>query len=276
MLHLAAAAALLGLGIMPTPAHAADGQSSSAQRRSWQEDLRLGLSAWSYGPALGRLTTGRAATPTGDLGSPVTVGTQLTLSAPSGFGDFRYLAAEELTWNPFDPTEGAALLTNSNPTFGVTGTHHDGDRINWSGQYDLSPAITDATRATGQELILRAVENLAYTLDAGKRWRFGATIIPSWTLTRDGSSQSLYASPSITYTVNDRLNWGVFMETAYSHGIGAGVLDWSRAMEPNLGFGPTYSFRSGYWMQPFVNLYPGARINADTTQLGVFFGGRVL
>lgn len=212
----------------------------------------------------------------GDLGSPVTVGTQFNLNAPAGFGDFRYTAIEALTWNPFDPAQGASWVTAANPAFGLAGTHIEGDRGSWWARYEISPALTEASRNAGQRFTVRAIKSLGYSLGASKRFKLGAFIVPAWTLSGDGSSHSLYAMPSLSYTVTDRLSWGMFVETAYSRAKGTGILDWSEAMDPNLAIGPTYSFKSGYWVQPFVNLYPGGRINADTTHLGVYFGGRVL
>ncbi len=276
MRHIAiAVAAALTLAAL-APAARADGQSSVSTRKLWYQDLRLGFLGWSYGPSFGQFTSGRSATPMGDLGSPVTVGTQFNLSAPAGFGDFRYTAVEALTWNPFDPAQGSSLMNVGNPAFGVAGTHVEGDRASWWARYEISPALNEASRSAGQQFTLRAIKSLGYALGAAKRWKLGAIVVPAWTVARAGSSHSVYAMPSLNYTLTDRLSWGMFVETAYSHAAGTGILDWSKAMDPNLAIGPTYSFKSGYWLQPFVNLYPGGRVNADTTHLGVYFGGRVL
>jgi len=257
-------------------AWANSGQSTQQARKSWRDDLRLGVFGWSYGPALGQFTSGRGATPTGEPGAPVTVGTQFNLSAPAGFGDYRFTAVEALTWSPFERTTGTSLVTAADPAFGMAGTQYEGTSFSWWARYEVAPAITSASREAGQVATLRAIKSLSYKFGPKQRWSVGSFLVPMMTFSSSGSSNFFYIWPSINYASNDRVTWSVFLESAWSRAKGDSFFNWSRAMEPNVAFGPTVSFKSGLWVQPFLNVFPAAQVNMDTAHLGVYFGGRLL
>jgi hypothetical protein len=269
-------ALLLAGAFTPSPAEANSGQSAQVARKRWHEDLRLGLFGWSYGPAFGQFTSGRGATPSGELGSPVTVGTQFNLSAPAGFGDYRYTAVDALTWSPFERETGTSIVSAANPAFGLAGTALETQSFSWWGRYEISPAVTTASQEAGQIATIRAIKSLGYKFGPKQRWSLGAFLVPAVTFLQDGSSNSFYIWPSINYASNDKVTWTIFVESAWSRAKGDSLLNWSKAMDPNLAFGPTVTFNSGYWLQPFLNVYPGGKINTDSAHLGLYFGGRLL
>ncbi len=251
------------------------GKSTAEAKKQWYQDLRLNLFGWSYGPSFGQFGEGRGATSTGALGSPVTIGTQLNINAPA-FGGFLYTAIEALTWSPFNATSQTTLLTPSNPAFGIAGTHIDRTDFSWWARYEIEPAVLSASVQRGEVLTARSVTVLTANLGPKRYWSLRAIVVPAWQVLNSGTTNSVYLMPSVSYIVHDRLSWMLFLEAAYSRAAGDSFLSWSKAMDPNLAFGPVYSFKSGYWMQPFVSTYPGGRINADTTFAGIYFGGRVL
>jgi len=251
------------------------GQSTAEVKKQWYQDLRVNLFGWSYGPSFGQFGAGRGATSTGALGSPVTIGTQLNLNAPA-FGGFRYTAIEALTWSPFNPVPQNALLTPSNPAFGIAGNHIDRSDFSWWARYEIEPAVLSASVQRGEVLTARTVTSLTVNVGPKRQWSFRAVMVPALQVLNSATANSIYLMPGISYIAHDRLSWMLFLETAYSRAAGDSFFDWSKAMEPNLAFGPLYSFKNGYWLQPFLSTYPGGRINADTTFAGIYFGGSVL
>lgn len=257
-------------------AQANTGQSTQQARKLWYQDLRLGMFGWSYGPSFGQFTSGRGATPSGDLGSPVTVGTQFNLSAPAGFGDYRYTVVDALTWSPFERADGTSIVTAANPAVGVAGTLMETSSFSWWGRYEVSPALTTASQEAGQIATIRAIKALTYKFGPKQRWSIGSFLVPQVTVLQDGTSNSLYIWPSINYAANDKVTWTIFVESSWARAKGDSLLNWTKSMDPNLAFGPTVSFKNGFWLQPFLNVYPGGRVNMDTAHLGMYFGGRLL
>jgi hypothetical protein len=242
--------------------------------KKWLKELQLGLFGWSYGPGLGALGTGQTPTPSGALGGPVTVVTQLNLSAPA-FGSFRYTLIDLLTWNPVDRVTTNPLLNASNPALGIAGTHVDRDGFSWWARYEVEPGVTTASQARGEWGTLRSVQVVTYPLGAERRWSLVGVAVPSWTVLSSGSSNGLYLMPQIVRQVSTAVSWSVFLETIYSRAPGTRLSNWSLAVEPNLAVSPTITFKNGYWLRPFVSVFPGGRINWETAQLGAYFGGRL-
>jgi hypothetical protein len=123
---------------------------------------------------------------------------------------------------------------------------------------------------------IRVSKSLSWTFGPENRWSLQGFLLPTWTLfSQTASSNSLYFMPSLSYRVSDPVTWTLFMETFYTRSSGASFLDWSSGSTPSLAIGPSVTYKSGFNIQPFLSIYPGGRINWDTTQLGVYFGGRL-
>ena len=270
---------LLLMGL--TPWNSAQAQSTSAQsvqqaKKLWYQDLRLGMFGWTYGPAFGQFTSGRGATPSGKLGGPVTIATLFNLNAPAGFGDYRYTLVEPLTWSPFVRGSGTPIVTVDNPAVGIAGTLIETSSFSWWGRYEVSPALTTASQEKGQIAMIRAIKALTYKFGPKQRWSVGSFFVPQVTLLQTGTTESLYIWPSLNYAANNKITWSIFVETAWERKQGNDFLNWNNSMTPTLAFAPTVTFKNGLWWQPFLNVYPGGKINMDSAHLGMFFGGRLL
>jgi hypothetical protein len=252
----------------------ATSSSTVSLPKKWLKELQLGLFGWTYGPGLGAFGSGRTPTPSGALGGPVTVVTQLNLSAPA-FGSFRYTLIDLLTWNPVERTTANPLLNASNPALGIAGTHVDRDGFSWWARYEVEPAVTTTSQARGERGTLRSVQVVTYPLGSERRWSLVGVAVPSWTFLTSGTNNGLYLMPQIVRKVSNAVSWSIFLEAIYSRPPGASFLSWSQAVEPNLAVSPTITFKNGYWFRPFLSVFPGGRIHWETAQLGAYFGGQL-
>ncbi len=242
--------------------------------KKWLKELQLGLFGWSYGPGLGAFGSGRTPTPSGGVGGPVTVVTQMNLSAPA-FGQFRYTLIDLLTWSPFTPSAPNPLLAASNPALGVAGTHFDRNGFSWWARYELEPAVTSASRARREWGTARSVSVATYAFGAGRRWSVVGVAVPWWTILSSGTSNGLYLMPQVIRQVSDSVSLSVFLEAVYLRATGASFWDWTRGVEPNLAVSSQISFKNGYWVRPFLSVFPGGQISWKTAQLGAYFGGQL-
>jgi hypothetical protein len=267
----------LSVLLCSSAALAATGQSKSELPKHWYQDLRLTTFGWTYGPALGQMNTGRTATPEGQPGSPMVITQQLNLNAPAtADGNFRYTFINFVNWSPVARADGAPLASLSNPFIGIAGTHFENKKYSWWGRYEVSPALTEASRKDGQYFTVRAVKVVSYSFGKKNQWKLAPAIVPALTLKEGGTTNSIFLQPVLTYTLNDRVSWSAFSESFFERPQGESLLTWKSGMRPTLAIGPTYTFKNGYWVQPFLNLYTGTAPSADTAHFGAYFGGRIL
>ncbi|MFN7684664.1 MAG: hypothetical protein ACK5QT_04545 [Oligoflexia bacterium] len=275
------AALPLALALCGTVSSANSGQSTQTPTRRWYDDIRLGTFGWAYGPALSQLSTGRASTINGNPGnSPITITQQLNLNAPAHSigksGDFRYTFINFLNWTPVAQPQGTSLLTVDNPWLGFAGTHLDQGSTQWWARYEAAAALTSRSRDAGMLAAVRTVQIFTFTLDRQKKWTFWPVLVPEHRFVRDGSSNSLFLQPNLTYAVNDRLSLGAFIEAFYIRPANSSILNWQSAMDSTLALSPTFRFKNGAFFQPFLNFYTGTAPSINTAHLGFYFGGRIL
>ncbi len=234
--------------------------------------LGLELYSWTYSNPLSNWN-GRAATADGSEGDPVEVWNQLTLSTPL-FGSLHLEVTPQFVLR-LGPSEDSRFRLED-PSVGVEGDLIDSEAFTLWARYEVLLPVAAESRESGMLFAPQASQTLEWRIP-NTRLRAELTFIPVLKFYADGTKLgAVYLSPRVYYSISDSLDVFSILESNFESPEGEHFLQLKLVDSVSVGAGVRYqSGQEGFWVQPFLNVYPSGRM-ASNAHLGVFFGGPLL
>lgn len=235
--------------------------------KSLLSTFKMGFFGWGYGPSVSAFNGGVTPNPQANGSSnPSGIWTQLTPRVRLT-DRFEFVVVPTFLTQPFSVNQPFVM---QNPTAGITGMFYDGAEFKWWTRSEMVIPTIASSRAAGQLLSPQMINVLSYRA-LGSNWDFRQVVLPFLSLFADGRrTGGFYLSPMLFYHLSPSVA-GVAIGEIFTGTSGA-LGNLSQTAPSYGGVGARYTWKSGHFVQPYLNTFPD-QPSWRNTSVAILFGG---
>ncbi|MBX9769323.1 MAG: hypothetical protein K2X47_18745 [Bdellovibrionales bacterium] len=233
--------------------------------------FKMGAFGWSYGPSVTGFNDGRIPQQNGSASqTPSGIWTQLSPRVPA-FSGFDFVVVPTFLIQPFNSLNPFQF---QNPTVGLAGMLYDGPALKWWTRAEIMLPITAGSRQDGLVLGPQWVNVLSYRAPASP-WDARIVLVPFHSLFSNGSnSGGVYMNPLLFFHLNENVAPVILAEVFTSRARNADISSLAQSQPSYLGAGFRYTWKSGRFVQPYLNSFSD-NPSISNTGVALMFGGPI-
>lgn len=156
---------------------------------------------------------------------------------------------------------------------------HEGN-FNMSGDVRALIPATQRTQNKGIITAIRAWQTSTYAVP-NSRFQLGAYSFARAYFYKSGAKEDsmtleAYLAPFVGYEFNNTVSMSLTYEMNALHRANESLLSWSPKDPTDLSLGLSVNVTPKISVNPYIEIFPGGKINLDATQVGAFISARLL